>query len=293
MTDGIFFDGGQYQIIHPPNQDVTVWTDPSIKRLCEFLAEADETQKKYFFTKSFNNTNHKKLPRLFIEPSQTFNPSDKIKSALLDEIEFYQNSNAEIANLIKLLIMENVLVKDELKILKCKCGNVSISYHFKVCPSCQTDCKKQVKRELFHLKPEVSSLFYSPGRVIEGVVYFKLKHLESFGLEVFTNMLIRGGESSQTREVDIVLKRDKDKKVLVIHITINSSQDREKTIFKLTANQYRIQTIFATIEREKHDNPIVTTDQLSGGISKIFWDIATDKDFFSNLEKEILNYFNL
>lgn len=298
MEREIFFEGPNFKIFYPRNEDPIIWTAPEIEKFCKFLIKANFDQKHYFFEKGFNNCiYYDKLPRLFIDPKQTFNPYDKSKSAILSEIEFYQKSedNGDIKKIIDLFIKEGILIEDELKLFKCECNTLSICKCFKKCPSCEKDLRKNQDRmkKLFHFPSGLIRLFYSPGKVIEGVVYHYLREeFKGFDNILVENNLKISQEGGKEREIDIVVKDKISNKLIVIHLTINSSQDREKSIFDLTATKYKIQTIFATIEKEKDNNPIITTNKLNPDNSIILWDIE-NKDFLSEIKKEIKKYFKL
>jgi len=291
MDSQSFFKGENFEILYPPDSDVIIWTVPEIEKFCKFLITANKQQREYFFRKGFNNSTFEKLPRLFSDPRESLNLKDKCKSAVLNEIEFYNNPDYDIKELVKIFISENILVEDEFKLLKCnKCDSVTLSHCFKSCPSCGVGCKKQTTRKLFHLSNELSRLFYNPGKVIEGVVYHKLKSLEEKGLTIATNLIICQ-EAEPQREIDIVIKNESGR-LMVIHITIKSGQNREKTIFDLTANKLKIHTIFATIEVKNEKNAIMTTHALAPE-SVILWDIAGDNEFPINIENEVKRYFKI
>jgi len=291
MDKEVFYNGNGFQIIPPPTSDPIIWTSRSIKTLATELIKAGAVQRTYFFTKGLNKISEaSRLPSLFIDPRTPFNPLDKSDSDFFRNVELYIGDRGEeIRDFIKKLVDNKVILEDEFKIFKCDCGNLTIGKGFYCC-CCKTDCRKKKRRNLYYLPSELKTIFFQPGKIIEGVIYHALESLSQKGLEIVTNYLFKE-EGGGIREIDVAIK-DAQNKLLIIHVTIDTRADRERTIFEKTLKN-NIKTIFvSTVKEEKAESIIIANNALNNA-GVCIWDIANDSKFPNNLVNIVKDYFSI
>ena len=292
MSSEIFYDGGSFQIVSPEIGDPTIWDSLPVRTLCEELANVGEAEKSYFFTKGLNRiTERTRLPGMFIDPNDTFDPFGKCDSDIFRNIELYKGIDGEkIAEFIKKLIQKKVIVADEFKVFKCKCDNITIGSG-NYCCMCSRNCEGTKKRKLFYLPSEIKIIFHSPGKIIEGVIYNILSPLSEKGLSVVTNYLFKE-EGEAAREIDISVK-DNNGKVLVMHTTINCRDQRERSIFEKTLKYNTIKTVFISTDTEKQGEGILAVNRAIGDAGVCLWDITKNNNFSHDLITVVKSYFNI
>lgn len=289
MEDGnLFYKGADFQIYEKTEIDPIVWDDPQITTLSESLISATPVEKNYFYTKSFKGRSGYVIPNYFLHPDDSFDPSNKIKTELFNIIETYNNDTEGLKDFIRRLIGNNVLVKDELSLLKCnkgKCDGITIGSGL-ACNKCNKNLKVSCRRRLYYLPRVLKDIFHQPGKIIEGVMYHSLKSIGSDDVKIAMNRFFKGEEGSKERELDLVIKNKLNGKLIALHITISPKRESECEQFSTTLS-HNIQTIFVTTGPDGSAEILKNINKANGDRGIIFWDIASDNNFFDKIKEEI------
>jgi hypothetical protein len=293
MNDDILFDSGTYQIISKIEGDPIDWEFPSIKSICKGLL-TEGAPRNYFFKRDLRKLYNNGLPHFFLDPIKFFDATTKSDSNFFHLIECYQNdTDGSLKDFLKYLIKEKAVDSDTIKLLKCKCGKLTLSAG-NWCGHC--DCKKNQsdrRYDLYYLPEEIKMLFNRPGAIIEGVSYHALKELESKGVKVYPNVQLKYGEGKEKQELDLVIIDEKRTKIMVILSSISPQDRAEKKQCDVLINN-KIKSIFITTENDKATEGIKMKNELSPDTKiDIICDIMEDSDFPNNLLVKVSEYFNI
>ena len=288
--EDLFYKGERFQIYQRSEIDPIVWDDPSITALSEALIAAPANEKNYFFSKSFKGRVGYIIPNYFLDPKDTFNPTDKAgKSELFNVIETYTDDNSGLKEFVVKLIEKKVLVKDSFSVLKCNkdgCDKITIGTGSH-CNACGKQLKENSKRQLYHMPRIIKDLFHQQGKIIEGVVYHSIKSIANDNIKIGMNRFFK--EEGFVGEIDISIKNKSDNKIAVIHITTAPRKDTECSQFTKTLS-HSIKTIFVTTGEDGSADKIKFINKAWEDKGSVYWNIANDPDFFNKLNKEIKEY---
>ena len=288
-SDGNFYNTGSFQI-GKRIDDPIIWTERSIEALCVALITSSGSEREYFFKKIFRGGEGASFPRYFLGPKGAFDPADKLKDSLFG-IELYNGDGGEDLRLfITKLIEKDVLIKHQFHLLKCGCGAITLGANI-YCNGCGKKLKSEQQRFIYKLAPTVADLFFARGKIIEGVVFHAIKHLDEKGLRVGMNCYFRDGEAARPHEIDVAITNTAKDKLLIAHITTAPQGDGVKQL-SMTL-KHGIKTLF--ISTETMESPkfrgILDATALYETKPKLFCNIATDPAFPGNVVKEIEQYF--
>jgi hypothetical protein len=289
-SDDTFHRGESFLISEKLEGDPIVWTETSITALSEALISASPFEKNYFFSKSFQGRNNYLLPSYFLNPKDSFDPAERIRTTeLFNIIETYNHEEENpLRDFIGKLISHNVLLKDKFYLLKCNtCKNLTIGIG-DYCNSCGKRLKESVERRSIYFLPRIiKDIFYQPGRIIEGVVYHSLKSIMSDEIKIGMNVIFK--EENEKAEIDVAIKNRKNDKLLVAHVTTAPKSSQECKQFKKTLER-GIRTIFITTAAEKDSEKLKAINETFKNKGTIFWDITNNPASLENIKNEILNY---
>lgn len=295
MNDDILFDSGAYQIINKIEGDPIDWELPSIKSICTELLK-DDAPISYFLKKDLRKLYNDGLPHFFLDPNKTFDASTKSNSYFFQLIECYRDDTGKgLKELLKNLIKEKAVNLDPIKLLKCKCGELTLSSG-NWCGHCDHRKNQSDRRyDLYYLPEEIKALFNRPGIIIEGILYYALKTLESKGLNIYPNVQLKYGEGVEKQELDLVIvNTDKTKMMAILSSISPQSKSEKKQCDILISN--KIKGIFVTTESEKSTEKIIEIAGYSEDDTKleVLCKIGEkDNVFLKELLTKVTEYFNI
>lgn len=260
----VFYNDKNYKIVEritkSRNPDPIDWEVNSIAKLCNLLiSEADEEIKKQFFTKPLYDKlrnvdpDSSSLPILFIDPycskgASKFNPSTISRSGICVLVKHYANDKeGSYREFVKKLTEKDVLLKDELRMIKCpSCKSITFGKGEKC--SCCGKAKEKIYH-LYHFSEIIVPILYQPGKILEGIVFHCLKkQLEDKGYSIFPNLYLESkkkGEESPLFDLDTVVIDNRKPGILVILSSIDPGNKREQKQVK-TLKKFGIPTLFIT-----------------------------------------------
>ena len=293
MNDEILFENGSCKIIGTIEGDPIDWEVPVIKSLCKSLLK-DDAPRDYFFKQDLRRLYNKGFKHFFLDPKNSFDPTLKSGSNFFQLIENYKDdTRGELKKLINQLIKDEVLIEDDLRLMKCQCKELTLSGG-NWCGHCQYKKAQPERRyKLYYFPEDIKGIFNQPGRIIEGFLYHGLKDLESKGLKIYPNVQLKHGEGKEKQELDLaIINKDRNKALVVLSTISPQAKNEKKQCQTLLDN--KINTFFVTTENEKITQGITQFNNLSEDVKiKVFPSVDSNKDFLKNISSDVSNFFKV